>query len=173
MTGWRMISAQRLPHLVAGGAVTVLVALGVAVLSQWPSWRSLPQDAGLLRLSFTHSGARVCRDRTPQELAKLPPNMRAPQVCERRRAAVWVALEIDGAPVFSADLPPSGISGSGPSRAYKRFVLPAGAHRLVVKMRDDPTAEELTREDRFEIDLDPAESIAIDFDPTAGRFFLH
>jgi hypothetical protein len=99
--------------------------------------------------------------------------MRAPQVCERRRSPVWVELEIDGTTVFSADLFPSGLAGSGPSRAYERFVLSAGAHRIGVRMRDDPRPESLTREAYFDIEMAPEQSVALDYDATTESFFLH
>lgn len=164
---------RRTSQLIAGGLTTILLFAAVALFSQWPAWQSMAGGSALLRLSFTHSGQRVCRDRTEEELARLPPNMRAPQLCERRRSPVWVSLDIDGNTVFSADLPPSGLSGSGPSRVYERFVLPAGQHRVTVRMRDNPLPEGMTREGVFEIEMRPADSVAIDYDPSAGAFFLH
>lgn len=62
----------RIRHLLLGGVLTLAVSAATAVLSAWPDWRSVAAGDGLLRLSFTHSGARVCRDRTPEELAALP-----------------------------------------------------------------------------------------------------
>jgi len=166
---WR----RRWPHLAMGGAVTLALVLGVAALSASPRWQSLPSGDALLRLSFAHSGVRNCRDRTAEELAALPRNMRTPQVCERRRSPVRVELDLDGAPLFAADLSPSGLSGSGPSRVYERFLLPVGAHHLEVRMRDDPAVSGFTHEAAFDIQAAPAESVAIDFNAAAGAFYLH
>lgn len=168
-TDWR----GRRRHLALGGALSLAVVLAAAALSAWPAWQSLPPDTALVRLSFTHSGVRNCRDRTAEELAKLPANMRNSQICDRRRAPVRIEMDIDGQSVIAADLPPSGLAGSGPSRIYRRVELPAGSYHLTLRMRDDPSVAGFTQEAAFDIDLSPAESLAVDFDATTGRFFLH
>jgi hypothetical protein len=163
----------RAPNLVMGGLLSLAVVLAVAALSHRPLWRSLAENTALVRLSFTHSGVRACRDRTPEELAALPRNMRNAQLCDRRRAPVRVEMDIDGKTVFAGDLPPGGLAGSGPSRVYRGVELPAGRYRLAVRMRDDPARSGFTHEAGFDIQLRPAQSVAVDFDTTAGKFFLH
>jgi hypothetical protein len=165
--------AGRGHHLLLGGIVSVALSTGTAVLSSWPKWQSVADDAGLIRLSFTHSGGRICRDRTPEELAALPPNMRSAQVCERRRAPVRVEMDIDGEPVVATELPPSGLAGSGPSRAYKRLVLPAGSYEIVLRMRDDPLRAEFTHEHSRQVTLEPGQNLAIDFRSATGEFVFH
>ena len=172
MTAW-IDWKGRIRHLIAGSFILLLVVLFVALLSSRPSWQSLPADEAVLRLSFTHSGVRDCRERTAEELAKLPPNMRNRKLCDRTRSSVWIEMEIDGKTVVARDLHPSGIAGSGPSRMYQRFNLPAGQHHLVVRMRDDPAARGFTQKAAFEIDLAPGQNIAVDFNGTTGQFFLH
>lgn len=159
-------------HLLLGGLVTLAVCAVAAVLSMRPAWQSVPEDAGLLRLSFAHSGPRICRDRTAEELAALPPNMRAAQVCERRRAPVRVELELDGSPVLARDLAPSGLAGSGPSRIYERFVLPAGTYVVELRLRDDPTVEGFTHSVRREITMTPGQNLAIDFRGATDEFLF-
>ncbi len=166
---WR----ARAPNLAMGGLLSLAVVLAVAALSDRPRWRSLPENTALVRLSFTHSGVRACRNRTPEELATLPRNMRNAQLCDRRRAPVRIEMDIDGKTVFARDLPPGGLAGSGPSRVYRRVELPAGRYRLAVRMRDDPARSGFTHEAGFDIQLAPAQSVAVDFDATAGKFFLH
>ncbi len=165
--------AGRGRHLVMGGIATLALSAATAVLSYWPEWQSVPEDAGLIRLSFTHPGGRVCRDRTPEELAALPPNMRTPQVCERRRAPVRVEMDIDGAPVVAADLPPTGLAGSGPSRAYKRLVLPAGSYHVALRLRDDPLTAGFSHEHNRQVVLEPGQNLAIDFRSATGEFVFH
>ncbi len=160
-------------HLLTGGALTLALVLATAAVSVWPAWQSLAPGMAVLRLSFTHSGARNCRDRTAEELARLPANMRDAQVCDRRRAPVRIEMDIDGRNVLGADLPPSGLAGSGPSRIYHRIELPAGSYRLDIRMRDDPSVPGHTQEAAFDIELVPAQSLAIDFDDSSGAFFLH
>ncbi|MEO7008627.1 MAG: hypothetical protein ABI156_05705, partial [Caldimonas sp.] len=70
----------------AGQAVLYgLFALFIGVFSHWPSYRNLEPDQALVKVSFVLHGKRVeeCRRRTAEELAKLPPNMRAPLLCQR------------------------------------------------------------------------------------------
>lgn len=160
----------RARHLALGGLVMLAVSLATAWLSAAPAWRSLPPDTALLRLSFTHSGERSCRDRTPEELAKLPPNMRLKQLCERRRAPVYVELEIDGRLAFAAELPPSGLAGSGPSRVYERFLLRAGSHDIAVRLRDRPATEGFDYAAETKVTLRPAQSFVIDFRSELGGF---
>lgn len=169
LTDWR----GRARHLAAGGALSLALVLATAAVSAWPAWQSLPPDMALVRLSFTHSGVRSCRDRTEAELANLPANMRSSQICDRRRAPVRIEMDIGGQPVIAADLPPSGLAGSGPSRIYRRIEVPAGSHHLVLRMRDDPAAAGFTQEAAFDVRLSPGQSLAVDFDETAGKFFLH
>lgn len=163
----------RAPQLMAGTALSLALFLGVARLSAWPEWQSLPPDSGLVRLSFTHSGARNCRDRTEEELAALPRNMRSAQLCERRRAPVRIEMDVDGHRALTAELRPSGLAGSGPSRVYDRVVLPAGEHRVELRMSDDPSVAGFPYAAAFDITLEAAQSVAIDFDPARGGFFLH
>lgn len=165
--------AARWRHVALGTLVMLAVGAATAVLSSRPAWQSIPEEAGLVRLSFTHSGGRVCRDRTPEELAALPPNMRSAQVCERRRAPVHVEMDVNGAPVVDAELPPTGLAGSGPSRVYERLVLPAGRHEFALRLRDDPAVEGFTHQTRREVALAPGQNIAIDFNSATGEFFLH
>jgi hypothetical protein len=162
----------RLHHLLLGGILMLGLSLGAAALSAWPSWRSLPEDTALLRLSFTHGGDRSasCRERTAEELAELPPNMRMKQVCDRRRPPVYVELEIDGTTVFAETLPPRGLAGSGPSQVYQRVQLPAGTHDIAVRLRDNPASDGFDYAAETRVTLAPAESFVIDFRPETGGF---
>ncbi len=163
----------RLHHLAIGGIISTALFFGVAWLSASPSWRSVPEGMALVRLSFTHSGDRsaTCRDRTPEELAKLPPNMRAAQICDRRRPPIYVELVVDGELAYAAESAPSGLSGSGPSRLYERVLLPAGEHSLLVRMRDNPATTGFDFEAERQIELVPEQSFVIDFRKDTGFIF--
>ncbi|HHX90599.1 MAG TPA: hypothetical protein GX700_12705 [Paracoccus sp.] len=170
----RLLSlAGRGRHLAMGGLFMLVISAAAAVLAQRPAWESVPQDAGLVRLSLTLSGARVCRERTPEELATLPANMRSAQTCERRRAPVRIEMDIDDMPVIATDRPPSGLAGSGPSRIYERLVLPAGDYRISLRLRDDPTVAGYTHETTREVRLAPGQNLAIDFRAATGQFIFH
>lgn len=162
----------RLHHLVIGTLVSLAVVLGTAAISAWPQWQSIPEDHALLRLSFDKSGARNCRDRTEQELAALPPNMRTEQICDSRRAPIYVELDIDGETVLASNVKPTGLSGTGPSRVYQRFELPAGRYDIAVRMRDDPATEGFSTAASKRVTLAPGQSLAIDYDDTSASFFF-
>lgn len=161
-------------RMIARLAVLLAVVAGVAALSNRPTHRSLPEDTGVLTLSFHHGADRgaACRPATAEELAALPPNMRRPQICPRERPPIRVELDIDGKRVFEADVPPSGIGRSGPSRVHQRFVLPVGEHEIAVRLRDQP-GEEFSWHDERTVQIGPADHRVIDFRPTAGGFVFH
>lgn len=157
-------------YLVTGTAVGIGVVAVVAVLSAAPSWRSLPEDTGVVSLSFTHGGARTCRDLTEDEMARLPANMRRKTVCDRGRANLRLELDMDGETVLSEVLQPGGFAGDGPARVYERFQLPAGPHELELRMADSGREEGFDHVVSKRIDLAPAENFVIDFRPESGGF---
>lgn len=159
-------------RLLGGGLVTLAVVIGTAAVSAWPDWQSLPEGSAVLRVSFQYSGQRDCRTRTEEELAALPRNMRLAEECSRRRNPVGVAIMIDGSPLYDETVKPSGLAGSGPSRLYETFVLPAGDHGIHVSLRPDANSAVITHEAEFTLSLAPGMSAAIDFDSTAGAFVL-
>jgi hypothetical protein len=140
---------------------------GVAALSDWPTYGQIPKNTGVVMLTFVHGADRKgeCRRLTPEEIAKLPPNMRRVQDCPRGRRAIYVELDVD-----HASLPPTGIAGDGPSRVYQRFVLPAGKHDLAVRMRDTARTEGFDRERRDSVELSPDQMLVIDYRPESGSF---
>lgn len=164
---------SRIRRLALGTALTTALIAGAAVLSAWPGYRAIPEGAAVVKLSFSHGGERSCRQLTDEELAKLPPNMRRREVCDRRRPPVYVELEIDGERAFAASLPPSGLSGDGPSRVYESFVLPAGSHRIAVRLRDTAKPEGFPYAAERQVTLAPGQNLAIDFAPEAGGFIFN
>jgi hypothetical protein len=156
------------------GRFLVLAALTAfaAAFSDWPAYQQIPQDAAVVKLSFTHGADRSahCRRRTADELAKLPPNMRRPTECPRARPALDVELSIDGHAIYAASLPPSGLSRDGPSQVYKRFTVPAGEHVVVARLRDTPRQDGFDHERTATVTLQPGQSLAIDFRPELGGF---
>ena len=140
-----------------------------------PKFTHLPDDRALLRLSFSHAGERVreCVQRSPEELAKLAPNMRAQLDCPRERTPLKVEAELDGKPLLSLEAPPSGLHRDGESTIYRRLELPTGRHRIVLRMRDRPTGD-FNHHGEIELDLPPGGSLIVDFDPARGGFrFVH
>lgn len=146
-----------------------LFAVGIGIFAHWPGYRTLPPDRALVKVSFIHPGQRVaaCRPYTAEELAKLAPNMRTPLKCGRERSAVTIEVDLDGTPVYRQVAAPSGLSSDGASSVYQRLQVPAGVHRIAVRLKDGPGAAfNHTRE--ATVTLKPAQVLVIDFDPQQG-----
>jgi hypothetical protein len=153
--------------------VYVLLALGIGYFSDRPAHTHFPPDMALIKFSFAHGAQKEdCRRRTAEELAKLPPNMRRPMVCARERLPVAVELLLDGAPLYKAVLPPTGLAGDGPSRTYQRFAVPPGRHELTARLRDTDRGEGFDFERTVVVELAPAQSLAIDFRAEMGGFIF-
>ncbi len=155
-------------------AQAVFYAAFVAVIgffSRSPRYVHLPPDTALIKLSFSHAGARKepCRERTPEELARLAPNMRAKTVCPRERVPVVVEIARDGEPLFRVVAPPSGFAKDGASTVYRSAPVPAGVHTLTARLSDVPDGR-FNRSAEATVDLPPGRVVVIDFDEAKGGF---
>jgi len=165
---------SRAPRLAGQFAVITALFAAVAWLSDHPTYRQLPEGSAVMMLTFVHGADRrgECRRLTPEEIAKLPPNMRRVQDCPRVRRPVFVELDVDGRNLYRASLPPTGIAGDGPSRVYQRFVLPARTYDVAVRMRDTARSEGFDHERRATVDLAPDQQFVIDYRPESGEFIF-
>lgn len=168
------ISTRSLSALIGQILLYGLFALVIGVFSSWPTYRHLPADQALIKVSFNHQGRPVsdCRPATPQELAKLPPNMRAPQVCPRERSPITVELELDGVTALRHVALPAGLSQDGASAFYRRIQVAAGTHRLVVRLKDDVRSRGFDFVREASVTLKPAQILVIDFDAGKGEITL-
>jgi len=142
--------------------VPLMVLIGY--FSTSPRFAVIGEDQALLRMSLIHAAERKqeCRRRSPEELAKLPPNMRAALDCPRERAALVVELEIDGTVVFSRSVPPAGLRRDGAASLYHRLPVAAGRHHVVARLRDRADGPfNYVREETVE--LAPGATLLIDF----------
>ena len=158
------------------GQFAVIAALfaAVAAFADWPRYRQTPRGTGIIMLSFVHGADRraECRRLTPEEIAKLPPNMRRVQDCPRARRPIYVELNVGDQIAYRATLSPTGIAGDGPSRVYQRFVLPVGEYDVAVRMRDTPRSDGFDYERMDRVALGPDQMLVIDFRPEAGGFVI-
>ncbi len=159
---------------VGQGVLYALFALFIGVFSSWPRYQALPADQALVKVSFIHHGQRIaqCRPYTAEELAKLPPNMRAPMKCERERSPVTIEVDLDGATVYRHVAAPSGLSHDGASAVYHRIAVPAGEHRIAVRLKDSASARAFTHTRDATLTLKPAQVLVIDFDQEKGGITL-
>lgn len=145
-----------------------LMAL-IGYFSNAPVFVHLPPDEALLRLSIAHAGERrlACRERSAEELAKLPANMRAAQDCPRERSPLLVELEVDGEVRLRAEAQPAGSQRDGLATVYRRIAVPAGSHRLVVRLRDRAEGDFNHVRDET-LQLAGGDSVLIDFNAARG-----
>jgi hypothetical protein len=149
-----------------------LFAVAIGYFANAPAFTHFPPDQGLIRLSFSHAAHRVgeCRRLTPEELAKLAPNMRKPLDCPRGRLPVYVELTLDGETVYQASLPPTGIFGDSPSRVHKGFPVSPGPHRIEVRMRNSARTAGFDYQRVADIIIAPQQNFVIDFRATSEGF---
>tara|TARA_R110002096_G_scaffold112543_12_gene245113 strand:+ start:4080 stop:4634 length:555 start_codon:yes stop_codon:yes gene_type:complete len=151
-----------------------LFAAVIGVFSHWPPYHHLAPDLALIKLSLVHTGKPVgeCHQRTAEELAALPPNMRAPQTCPRERSPVIVELDIDGEPAARVEAAPSGLSRDGASAIYRRLPVVAGERLIGVRLNDDARDERFGYTLEQRVTLAPAQVLVIDFDGERGGITL-
>jgi len=166
---------MRKPLAIAGQIVLyALFAATVGFFSNYPRYRHLPPDQGLLKLSFSHPGQLVseCRRRTAEELAALPPNMRNPIDCPRQRSPVKVELALDGSVLIRREIAPAGWSRDGASSIYARFPVPAGSHRLSVQLNDSVRVSGFNYTRDEDLQIAPGQIVVVDFNSEKGGIVI-
>lgn len=158
-------------RIIAQLALYVPLMAAIGYFSNEPRFSPLAEGEALVRLSFIHAAERKekCRERTPEELAKLAPNMRAPLDCPRERSPILVELEIDGATVLRREIAPTGLKRDGNATVYERLPLPAGRHRVVARLRDRADGDFNFRREET-VELAAGGVLLIDFAATRGGF---
>lgn len=152
-----------------------LFAAFIGYFSAAPPYRHLAPDRAVVKLSLVHAGERKleCRQRTPEELAKLAPNMRAQLDCPRERSDVRVELEMDGKVLALVQAAPSGLRSDLPSTIYRRIEVAAGRHTFRARLADTVTGE-FRHHAEATVDLAPGRVLVVDFAASKGGFlFTH
>lgn len=155
----------------AQGVLYGAFVAAIGYFSSAPPFRHIAPGDALVRLSFSHAAQRKqpCRERTPEELAKLPPNMRAKLDCPRERAAVTVELEMDGELRYRLVVPPSGLGKDGAATVYRRLVVPAGPHHFRAWLSDNARGEFNYSAERT-LEVGAGRVLLIDFNAEQGGF---
>lgn len=152
-------------------ALYVPLMLVLGYFSTEPRFSVVEPGEALVRVSFIHATERKekCRSRSPEELAKMAPNMRASLDCPRERTPLEVQIELDGTTVLSRVVEPSGLKKDGNAVVYQRLTVPAGRHRIVARLRDRPgEGFNYVREEAVE--LAAGKALLIDFNAARGGF---
>ncbi len=145
----------------------------VGYFSTSPAYRHLPEGQALVVLAFSHAGQHVepCKQVSPEELAKLPPNMRRPTECPRARSPIKVELLMDGEPLLDTVAEPPGLFGDGGVDIFLDATVPAGKHRFAVRMNDSVRVKGYNYTHEETVELKPAQLLFIDFNTEQGFIF--
>lgn len=158
------------------GQIVAYTAFGVGVgyLSLYPEYTHRDPGQAQIKLSFAHAGKHKedCRPLTYEEIAKLPPGQRRPHDCSRERVPVTVELELDGKLLYRATLEPTGHARDGVSVAYQAFMVGAGRHELVARLRDSKREQGFDYERRAQVELAPRQNLALEFRADKGGFLF-
>lgn len=140
-----------------------------------PAYHYLKPGQGEIKLAFKHTSQRqaACHKRTHEELMRLPPNMRRVEDCPRQRSVIYLELLLDDQVLANKTFIPPGLSRDMATFVYAKFALPAGRHRLTVRMRDSTRMEGFDFTGEQTLDWIPGQSVLIGFDAAQGEFQFH
>ena len=146
----------------------------VGLLSIWPSYHVLGPQEALVSVTFSHAGERIgeCRKLSQEELNKLAPNMRKPNVCPRERHPLYIELRADDQLVFAQTLSPSGLWNDGKSNIYHRTKVDAGDYLLFIGMNDSGATDSFDFERSQNLNIEPGQNVVIRFDDLHSTFVI-
>jgi len=140
-----------------------------------PPFKHLEDDQAMITLAIKHAAQRreECRKMSPEELAKLPPNMRVGMDCPRERSPINLNLTLDGKSVIAKNVKSPGFHKDQTIDIFESIKVPSGKHLLSIKMNDSVRVEGPTYTHKQDINLEPAQLLVIQFDSAAGKFTLN
>jgi len=146
----------------------------IGFLSTSPAFQYFDPASAQLKLSFRHATERKdeCRRLTPEEIAALPPNMRRPMQCGRKRVPMFVELHVDGDLVYRAEIQPTGLAADGATNVNETFPIAPGEHVLEVRMRDTREGDAFNHIFVREIVVSPMQVLVVDFREQLNDFVL-
>ncbi len=138
-----------------------------------PAVRLLDENEAVLTIAFAHAGQlrEPCRKLSQEELNALAPNMRALEDCPRERSPVTIEALLDGKLVYRDVLDPPGLFDDGGVDVYYSAKIPAGEHRLTLRMNDSLRIEGFNYEMERPVYIDPARVLLVGFDNERGFVF--
>jgi len=117
----------------AAGFFAVAVMTLIVAMSRVPYTAALTND-GELRLAWRWRSERVqlCRNRSAEELAKLPVHMRSATACERRLRPWRLEVRVNGHAVVGESVHATGAEGDRPLSVFRRLPLAPGRYQVRV-----------------------------------------
>jgi hypothetical protein len=139
-----------------------------------PAYTHLTPEQAVITVAFSHAGVRIeeCHKLSQEELAKLPPNMRAPMDCPRERSPITVELLLDDKPLVRQVYQPPGLYNDLGVDVYLSAKVPSGNHKLTMGMNDNVHVQGFTYADEKMVTLIPAQLLVVNFNSDTGQFFI-
>lgn len=156
-----------------GAVITVVTLAALWIGSRYPG--GLVSSKAVLRLSWRLPGQVVetCRDRSPEELAKLPAHMRVPRLCKAQALSYELAVTIDGVQRPRETFAPKGLRGDRPLIVGDELALTPGDHDITVAFVPTVAAREAQRlELAFKAGFTAGRAILVTYDASVGRLVL-
>ena len=147
-------------------------AFVIGWLSILPPYQYASGNMATIKLSLSHATERVepCVKFTPEEMAKLAPNMRRPMKCVRARLPLTIEIDIDGSSTVQLVAQPSGLWDDGAASVYERFDVAPGQHRIAARLRDSARTDGWDYTYSEDVTLEPGRYFTISFRPETGGF---
>ena len=164
-----MIKALRfLLQIALYGAFAVVIGW----LSIFPPFRYASENMATIKVSLSHATERIepCVKLTPEDMAKLAPNMQQPLRCERARLPLTIEIDIDGTSAVQLEAQPSGLWSDGSASVYERFDVAPGKHLITARLRDSARTDGWDYTYSEDVVLEPARYFTISFKPETGGF---
>ncbi len=142
-----------------------LFFLPIVYFTHLPEHRHLAEGMAELKIAVRHAG-KIIGACTPVDVGAytpLPGNKQRPEICPRERSPLRLELLLDGETLYRATVPASGLHDDGVSSVYRRFAVPAGSHRLQLRMNDDAAVQGYPWVLEQDVDLRPAQVVVASF----------
>lgn len=138
-----------------------------------PSYVRLTPDESMITLALSHAGKPVqeCHRKSPEELAKLPPNMRVLEECPRERSPVKIEVFMDDKAVIDEIVTPGLYKDQGVD-IYHSVKVPKGDHMLKVRMNDNMRVSGPTHQLDQSVSLEAAQLLVIQFKSGLDQFVI-
>jgi len=152
----------------------VLFAVPIAYFASMPTYRYAEAAQASIKLSIDHTTdrAKPCVPLTQEQIAELAANMRRVESCERERLPLVVEFDVDGQTLVTSTALPSGLWRDGMASVYERFDVPAGTHRIAVRIRDSDRAQGWDYEQSTTRELRPGRYFTVTFRSETGEFMF-
>ena len=121
-------------HNALRAAAGLTLMAGIAQVGRLERGTSAEHSQLRIAVRTRASSADRCRERTAEELQKLPVHMRQKMACERGWVAYAFAVQIDGQTVDQRTVAPAGAFGDRPLVLSSQTAVGTGTHTVRVRL---------------------------------------